>query len=127
MDLVDHEGHPIHLGWRAVTYLPWLSWEIIKANIDVARIIIDPKLPISPVLFRTPASQKTELGQVIYANSITLTPGTVSVTTAHQIIDVHALTEGAAQEVESQRMDKRATEMEGMADENEEITDGGAV
>ncbi len=127
MDLVDHEGHPIHLGWRAITYVPWLSWEIIKANIDVARIILDPKLPISPVLFRTPASQRTELGQVIYANSITLTPGTVSVATAHQIIDVHALTEGAAQEVESQHMDKRAAKMEGHMEEADADTVGGTA
>ena len=114
MDLVDHEGHPIQLGWQAITYIPWLAWEIVKANIDVARIILDPKLPISPVMFQTQTCQKTELGQTIYANSITLTPGTVSVTTGNQTIDIHALTEGAAQEVESRRMDKRAAQFEGM-------------
>ena len=58
MEVADHEGFPIHLGPKAVTYWPWLIWEIIKANIDVALIIIKPKLEISPVLFRSPASQK---------------------------------------------------------------------
>ena len=79
MDVIDREGHPIHLGWRAVLYWVWLGWEIVKANIDVARRVIDPKLPIHPVLIRLKTSQKSELGQVIYANSITLTPGTVTI------------------------------------------------
>ena len=38
MELIDHEGHPIHLTWRAFTYIPWLIVEIIKANIDVVKL-----------------------------------------------------------------------------------------
>ncbi|MBT3917429.1 MAG: cation transporter [Rhodospirillaceae bacterium] len=113
MEVADHEGFPIHLGPKAVTYWPWLIWEIIKANIDVALIIIKPKLEISPVLFRSPASQKTEVGQVTYANSITLTPGTITVAVNDGSVDVHALTSGAADEVISGRMDRRACQMEG--------------
>ena len=113
MEVTDHEGFPIHLGPRAITYWPWLIWEIIKANIDVALIIIKPELKISPVLFRSPASQKTEVGQVTYANSITLTPGTITVAVHGNTVDVHALTTGAADEVISGRMDKRACQMEG--------------
>ena len=67
MDVIDHEGHPIHLGWRAFAYWVWLAWEIVKANIDVARRILDPKLPIYPVLVRVKASQRSELGQVSMA------------------------------------------------------------
>ena len=112
MDVVDHEGHPIHLGWRAITYFAWLAWEIIKANIDVARIIIDPKMPIHPTLIRIPSTQHTELGHVIYANSITLTPGTITVDIVEGQLDVHALTAEAADELETGRMDRRATRME---------------
>ncbi len=79
MDVVDHEGFPIHMGPKAITYWPWLIWEIIKANIDVALIIIKPELKIRPIMFRAEASQKTEVGQVTYANSITLTPETITV------------------------------------------------
>ncbi|SVE46361.1 uncharacterized protein METZ01_LOCUS499215, partial [marine metagenome] len=79
MDVVDHEGFPIHLSWKALTYWPWLIWEIIKANIDVSRVILKKEISVQPILFRTAADQKTELGQVTYANSITLTPGTVSI------------------------------------------------
>ncbi len=113
MDVADHEGFPIHMGPKAITYWPWLIWEIIKANVDVALVIIKPKLEISPVLFRSPASQKTEVGQVTYANSITLTPGTITVAVHGDTVDVHALTVGAADEVISGRMDKRACQMEG--------------
>ena len=113
MDVIDHEGFPIHLGAKAVSYWPWLIWEIIKANIDVAAIIIKPKLPITPTMFNSPASQKTEVGQVTYANSITLTPGTVSVGVADGIVEVHALTSQSADDVITGRMDKRVSQMEG--------------
>jgi len=113
MDVADHEGFPIHLGLKAVTYWPWLMWEIIKANIDVAIIIIKPKLKITPTMFRSPASQKTEVAQVTYANSITLTPGTISVAVTDGMVEVHALTANSADEVISGRMDNRVCQMEG--------------
>ena len=113
MDVIDHEGFPIHLGAKAVSYWPWLIWEIIKANIDVAAIIIKPKLPITPTMFNSPASQKTEVGQVTYANSITLTPGTISVGVADGMVEVHALTSQSADDVMTGRMDKRVSQMEG--------------
>ena len=113
MDVIDHEGFPIHLGTKAVTYWPWLIWEIIKANIDVAAIIIKPKLPITPTMFSSHASQKTEVGQVIYANSITLTPGTISVGIADGMVEVHALTSQSADDVITGRMDKRVSQIEG--------------
>ena len=113
MDVVDHEGHPIHLTWRGVTYFPWLIVEIVKANIQVARLIIDPKLPIGPRVILVKASQRSDLGHVIYANSITLTPGTVSVDVRGGEILVHAIDEAAAAGVESGDMDRLATAMEG--------------
>ena len=48
MEVVDHEGHPVHLGWRAVVFFPWLMWQILKAGWAVSRIILTPSLPISP-------------------------------------------------------------------------------
>ena len=113
MDVIDHEGFPIHLGAKAVSYWPWLIWEIIKANIDVAAIIIKPKLPITPTMFNSPASQKTEVGQVTYSNSITLTPGTISVGVTDGMVEVHALTSQSADDVMTGRMDKRVSQMEG--------------
>ena len=114
MDVVDHEGHPIHLSWRAPLYWSWLAWEIVKSNIDVAKIILSPSLPISPRVITLRASQPDELGHVIYANSITLTPGTVSIDVIGHSIEVHALTEESAAALETGDMDRRVRRMEGL-------------
>jgi multicomponent Na+:H+ antiporter subunit E len=116
MDVIDHEGHPIHISWRALLYWPWLAWEIIKANIDVARAILDPKLPITPKVLHIKCSQVTELGHVFYANSITLTPGTVTLGLENGAMDVHALTPGAIESLLDGEMDRRVHAVEGLAD-----------
>ena len=113
MDVVDREGLPLHLGWKLVPYWIWLIVEIIKANVDVAKRILDPALPISPSMVSLASTQKTAVGKVIYANSITLTPGTVSTAVSDSGIEVHALTrEGAAALMEGE-MDRRVTDLEG--------------
>ncbi|MHA1569865.1 MAG: Na+/H+ antiporter subunit E [Alphaproteobacteria bacterium] len=113
MDVVDREGHPIHLTWRALPYWGWLGWQIAKTNVEVALIILTPKMPISPCMMRVRASQKSELGQVVYANSITLTPGTVTVDLVDGGLDVHALTRAGADDLASGEMDRRVTAMMG--------------
>lgn len=115
MDVIDHEGHPIHLGWRALGYWPWLAKEIVKSAWGVSRIIVDPRLPISPRLVRAKTSQKTAVGVVTYANSITLTPGTISVDVGPGEILVHALTRDGAEGLLAGEMDRRVTEFEGSA------------
>lgn len=113
MEVADHEGHPLHLTWRALIYWPWLIIEIVKANIDVAKLILSPSVQITPTLIRVKASQKSDLGQVIYANSITLTPGTISVDVANNEILVHALSRDGAEALLEGEMDRRVTRMAG--------------
>ena len=114
MEIIDSEGAPLQLTtFRTLAYIPWLAWEIVKANIDVARRILGPRMLISPNMIVVPASQSSEIGRVIYANSITLTPGTVSVTVDETTIAVHALTQEAAEGVENGEMDGRVTHLEG--------------
>ena len=103
----------MHLLGGAFFYWPWILWEIFKANIGVTRVILNPKLPISPNMIQVKASQKTALGKVIYANSITLTPGTVSVDVTDDTITVHALSHDNAEELLTGEMDRRVTKMEG--------------
>lgn len=113
MDVVDHEGHPMHLGWQAVfNYWPWLAVEIVKSSLDVSRRILHPRLPISPTLVRFKPSQTTHLGLVIHANSITLTPGTISVEVAPGEFLVHALTTEGAAGLAGSEMDRRVAAME---------------
>ena len=115
MAIVDPEGHPNHLFLGLVVYIPWLLWEIFKANIDIARRIVQPDLPIAPCVIRVKASQKTHLGQVIYANSITLTPGTISVDLGPNVIRVHALHQESADGVLEGEMDARVSAVEGQS------------
>lgn len=111
---IDEEGlHPLLMPFRMLAYLPWLFIEIVKANLDVAARILHPRLPISPRMIRVTAGQRTDLARVIYANSITLTPGTVSVDTDGEEITVHALSVGAAEGVEAGEMDRRVARLEG--------------
>lgn len=113
MDVVDDEGHPYHLQpFRVLRYWGWLLVEIIKANLDVSKRILLPSMPIEPVLLRVRASQPSELGQVIYANSITLTPGTVSVDLNDNDIEVHALTRKTAQALRTGEMDRHVMALE---------------
>lgn len=109
---IDSE-YPHHLLIGIFRYFPWLLAEILKSALDVAKIILNPKLPISPTLVRVKATQQTPLGRVIYANSITLTPGTISIELAEGEILVHALTDDGAAGVLSGDMDRRVTRFEG--------------
>jgi len=111
-DVSDPEGHPIHLMFRAVLYWPWLLKEIVVANIDVAKAILKTPMAIEPTVFTVTGSQKSELGRVIYANSITLTPGTVTVDLDDDRLTVHALTRAGLEGVESGEMDRRVAWLE---------------
>ena len=113
LGVVDDEGHPLHLGRGAVfSYWPWLAWEIVKSAWDVSWRILHPRLPISPTLVRFRPSQRTDLGLVIHANSITLTPGTIAVEVTHGEFLVHALTAEGASMLADSEMDRRVTELE---------------
>lgn len=113
MDVVDREGHPIHLGLKAMMYWIWLIKEIIKSAWDVSKIIVHPRLPISPTMIRFQPTQTTDVGVVIHANSITLTPGTIAIDVTPQSFLVHGLTRSGAQGVVDSEMDRRVTACEG--------------
>ncbi len=113
MRIIDAEGHPTHLILPALRYWSWLALEIGKANLAVARQIVNPKLDINPTVLRVPTSQRTGVGRATHANSINLTPGTVSLEVTNQDIEVHALNEETARKLQDGEMDRRVTRMEG--------------
>ena len=114
MQLLDHEGHPLHLDPRAMLrYWPWLFVEICKSAWDVARIVLHPRLPISPTMIRVRATQRSDLGRAAFANSITLMPGTIAIEAEGGDILVHALTREGARALEAGEMDRRASAFEG--------------
>jgi multicomponent Na+:H+ antiporter subunit E len=115
MRAADPEGHPIELFWGAITYFPWLFCEIAKSGWSVTRVILHPTLPISPTMTVVQASQKTAAGMATYANSITLTPGTITVGVNGSEFAVHALVRDGAIDLEGGGMDRRVSRFEGMA------------
>lgn len=113
MDTIDHESFPLHMTPRGLWYFPWLVWEIVKSNWSVAKIILAPSLPISPTMVTVKASQRTDVGRVTYANSITLTPGTLSVHMEGDEIVVHGITRDGAESLKDGDMDRRVSQLEG--------------
>jgi multicomponent Na+:H+ antiporter subunit E len=112
MDVVDQEAQSLHLAINNPGFYVWLIKEIILANILVVKHIWLGNKTISPTLATIKASQKTDIGKVIYANSITLTPGTVSVALEGDKIVVHALLKESIKDLQTGEMDRRITELE---------------
>lgn len=107
MNVIDQDSHPLHLSPRYPLFLMYLAKEVIVANIDVIKRILTPgKSSISPQLIKLPLNQKSDLARVIYANSITLTPGTVSVDLNPKDVTVHALSREAAEDLKTGKMAK---------------------
>jgi multicomponent Na+:H+ antiporter subunit E len=113
MNIVDAESNPVMATLRYVRYWPWLLVEMVKSSIDVARRVLSPEMPISPTVFEVRSTQKTAVGRVVLANSITLTPGTVTMDVDGDRIKVHALSRDTVDYVLSGEMDRRVTRAEG--------------
>ena len=111
--ILDDEGLPLRYWLRTALYLPWLMWQVILANIDVAKQVWRPSLDISPRMIRVPHELETAYGIATYANSITLTPGTVTVEIGEREFLVHALTKQAADDLLSGEMHRRVKWVEG--------------
>lgn len=92
-----------HLRWRKVAMLALycfsLLWQIVLANLQLARIVLHPRLPIQPGIVRFNPGLKTDLSKTLLANSITLTPGTLTVDIHGEEFTVHVLTLASAQHV----------------------------
>ena len=112
MGIVDAEGLPLSMVPGLLRYVPWLFGTVIRANFDVARRILHPRLPITPRVIHVPAEQRSAPGQASYANSITLTPGTISLEVSDDEIEVHVLSEDAAEDLQSGEMGRRVTALE---------------
>lgn len=111
LDVCDHEGHPVHLTVRGVTYFPWLVKEIVVSNIAVAKAILSGA--VRPQVLVVKASQSDDLGKTVYANSITLTPGTVTIAMEGDNLVIHALMDDTADGLRAGEMDARVSKLMG--------------
>ena len=113
MDVVDHESHPLHLfNLKLPSYYLWLIGQLIVSNIDVVKRVWSGKNSISPCTAWLPLSQTSDIGRVIYANSITLTPGTVAMDLEDDRVYVHALSREGLEDLRAGEMDRRVSNLE---------------
>lgn len=112
MHEADTERFRLGPGLRALRYLPWLVKEIALSNWQAIRIVLSPGLPIDPVVLKITASQQSDLGRVIYGNSITLTPGTLTMDVDGDQVTVHALRREGADALEAGEMNARVAWLE---------------
>jgi len=111
MEVVGTEHNPVLYSWRLPVYWAWLVWQIVTANVNVARLVFNPK-GIRPRVFRAPVPQESAVAKVTYANSITLTPGTVTLRLESDFVEVHALDDNSAAGVEDGSMAARVCWLE---------------
>lgn len=109
MGYFEGELFALRFSLRLLKFWYWLGGQIIRSSIDVTRIVFDPKLPISPRVFELRASSDHAFDQVVLGNSITLTPGTLTIDLDDGVLQVHALTEAGARELAEGEMDRRVT------------------
>ncbi len=75
--------------WLIVLYMPFFTWQCLKANLDVAYRVLHPKMPIEPGIVRVKTKLKSKIGRTVLANSITMTPGTLSVDIKDEYLYIH--------------------------------------
>lgn len=96
---------------RFIAYIPWLLFEIFRANMHVMRLVFHPRMLelIDPRMIRFESRLNNEMARFIYANSITLTPGTITVyVSIYGKYSVHAIDEASRQGLPGKMEDKVA-------------------
>lgn len=107
MEVIDHESHPVEITWKLFVYWLWLGKEVIKSNLVVTRHILSPRTGISATVVHVATGQRTDIGRAIFANSITLTPGSVALNVEEETIEVHALSHAIANGLQGSAMSRR--------------------
>lgn len=101
MRRLDGEFHPFAITGKLLRYWLWLTWAVLQSNLDVSRRVLSRRLDISPQWLRLHTAERSDVGMATLANAITLTPGTVSLDVDAGVVDVHALSKAAAEELQS--------------------------
>lgn len=116
LGVLEPDGRSFAFVGRLALYAPWLIKEIVLSNIAVAKLVWHPRMPIRPQIIRARSTQRSPVGLATFANSITLTPGTLSLDADEPgVIVVHALSDDTAAGLQTGEMDERVTRLEGNA------------
>jgi multicomponent Na+:H+ antiporter subunit E len=108
LGVIGRDASPYHRAILLASYLAWLLGEIVKSNIAVIARVLGPRSAIDPAMVTVKTKARTELGKALFANSITLTPGTVTVDVDGDELKVHALVRENAAPASFESMDRRA-------------------
>jgi multicomponent Na+:H+ antiporter subunit E len=107
MDVIDRESHPLHISIGLLRFWALLARDIVISNLQVMRLVFSPRSALSPEVVRVPMRHTSDLAQVLLANSITLTPGTVTMHIEDGRLVVHALTRSTADDIRAGTMERR--------------------
>lgn len=111
-DLLIAGGSSLGLGRRVVrtfrfaSYFLWLLWQIVLANIAVLKLAFSPRSALQPQIVWHKTTLKTDLQKYLLANSITLTPGTITVRICGDMLCIHAIDDASAEGINGE-MDRR--------------------
>jgi len=113
MQLRDSDATEPRFLWRLTHYWGWLAWQVLRSSLEVTRVVLSPKLPISPTVTEFDTRCSRPLDQAILGNSITLTPGTLTIQLTDGHFVVHALTGAGARDVADGEMERRVVALRG--------------
>ena len=113
MRLFEHDVFSLRFTGRLLRFWGWLGREIVRSSLDVTRVVLSPKLPISPTVIEFDSACEHPVDRTILGNSITLTPGTLTLRIDERHFVVHALTEDGAREIAGGEMDGRVAALRG--------------
>ena len=101
------------MNWRFPGFLLWLAREVVKSSLDVARVVLSPRMPISPTVVEIDVRTTSPFGQALLGNTVTLTPGTVSLDLYDGRLTAHALTEQGAEALANGEANERVARLIG--------------
>ena len=113
LGIVDDEGVPYQYWWRTAKYAPWLMWQVVLSNIAMLKLVWSPRPEIQPRMVIAKHELRTSFGVATYMNSITLTPGTVTVDVGKDELLVHCLTKAVSDDLLGGEMHRRVRAIEG--------------
>ncbi|MBU2099420.1 MAG: Na+/H+ antiporter subunit E [Gammaproteobacteria bacterium] len=112
MKVIDEESQPLHLTRSIPAYYLWLLKELVMSNIKVVSTIWQGNMQLQPALATIKMDHLSDMGKVIYANSISLTPGTVTTDVTENSITVHALDKSSISDIETGEMEARVRKLD---------------
>jgi len=107
MHLFEHDVLSLRFTGRLLRFWAWLGREIVRSSLEVTRTVLSPRLPISPTVAEFDSRCDHPVDRTILGNSITLTPGTLTLRIDDGHFVVHALTEAGARDITGGEMDRR--------------------